>query len=402
MNRLKSLFKMNPIIVKEIRSRMRGPRAFITLTVILVVMGGIMYAILQIILATTRYSTVLSPQVGQTLFAALAYLELFMICVVTPSVTAGAISSEKERLTYEMLMATPLSPSSILWGKLISALSYVFLLLFAAVPLASVVFIFGGVDPREMVKALLLLLVIAVSYGIIGLFMSTLFGRTGRATIASLVVVMGLMLGPLFLAVLVTALRQGGEPPRWILTPSPISALAATLAGSMTTSSGGEFFYILSGIFNFGISPISQTSIPRPLYHYSIPLYLFASIILFMLSTRLLQPTRRWRIRRKELLIGVFVVVGVIGIISAGYLLTASRYEWVSNPNAQVDPLMNGRSEPVWGGPTPSSAEERVEVGPANSLTPTPTAHSAWPGRTHHRDGNGRHLCCGGPAVVHH
>ncbi len=132
MNRLKKLWQINPIIVKEIRSRMRGPRAFLTLTLILLAMGGIMYAILQIILATSSYSTVLSPQIGQVLFATLAYLLLFMICAVTPSVTAGAISGEKEKLTYEMLMATPMSPTSILWGKLVSALSYVLLLLFAA------------------------------------------------------------------------------------------------------------------------------------------------------------------------------------------------------------------------------------------------------------------------------
>ncbi len=31
MNRVKNLLKMNPIIIKEVRSRMRGPAAFITL-----------------------------------------------------------------------------------------------------------------------------------------------------------------------------------------------------------------------------------------------------------------------------------------------------------------------------------------------------------------------------------
>src|SRR5689334_17202346 len=93
-NRFKSFFTLNPIIVKEIRSRMRGPRAFVTLTLILLAMGGVMYGMLQIILASSRYTNLLSPQIGQGLFAALAFLELFMICAVTPAVTAGAISSE--------------------------------------------------------------------------------------------------------------------------------------------------------------------------------------------------------------------------------------------------------------------------------------------------------------------
>ena len=104
---------VNPIIIKELRSRMRGPRAFITLTVILLLIGGLMYAMMQIILSTSRYTNILSPVVGQSMFAALAYLELFMICAITPAVTSGAISSEKEKQTYEMLMATQIGRAHV-------------------------------------------------------------------------------------------------------------------------------------------------------------------------------------------------------------------------------------------------------------------------------------------------
>lgn len=343
-NALKHVWKVNPIIVKEIRSRMRGARAFITLTILLVVMGLAMYGILQIILATSRYSSVVSPQIGQTLFASLAFLELFMICAVTPAVTAGAISGEKEKQTYEMLMATPLSPTAVLWGKLISALSYVLLLLFAAVPMASVVFIFGGVAPRDMLKALLVLLTVAVSYGVLGMFMSALFGRTGRATVASFIAVILLMIGPLFIAVLFSAIR-GGEPPRWLLAPSPISALSAALAGSTGSNNGSNLFYILSGVFNMGIAPISKTGIPRPLYHYSIPFYALLSLILYLFAMRLVQPTRRWRLRAKEVLLGVGVLLVAGGMVVGLFLMTANRYE-LAEPQPGSEP---GLTQPGMG-----------------------------------------------------
>jgi ABC-2 type transport system permease protein len=330
---LKNLFRVNPIIVKEIRSRMRGPRAFITLTIILALMGGLMFAMLQIILVNSRYTTVLSPQIGQGMFGALAFLLLFMISAVTPAVTAGAISGEKEKQTYEMLISTPLSPSSILWGKLISALSYVLLLLFAAVPLASVVFIFGGVAPADMLKTLVLLLVIAITFGVLGLFMSALFGRTGRATVASFLTVALLMIGPLFVAGLVGILRQA-EPPRWILAPSPISALSAVLASTMGRGGLGDVFFFFGGIFNMGIAPMSQFGIPRPLYHYSLPFFGVLSLILYMVATRLVQPTHRWRLRRKEILAGVGTLVVVIALIVGAFLVSANRYEWAANPNA--------------------------------------------------------------------
>lgn len=369
MTRLKSLLHINPIIVKEIRSRMRGPRAFITLTVMLVAMGGLMYGLLQIILASARYTSVLSPQVGQALFASLAFLLLFMIAAVTPAVTAGAISGEKEKQTYEMLMSTPLSPASILWGKLVSALSYVLLLLFAAIPLASVVFIFGGVAVRDMIKALIVLLVVAASYGVLGLFFSALLGRTGRATVASFLTVIILMIGPIFVAGLVGVLR-GSEPPRWILAPSPISGLSAALASTMSSASGGELFYLLGGIFNMGVTPISLNGIPRPLYHFTIPFYLVLSLVLYLLSTRLVQPTRRWKMSKKQIFTGLGIVLFVVGAIAGAFWATAPRYEWAKT-NQQTDPLLNP-SEPVQVVPGVMT-EKAVEVGPAPTLSPTPT-----------------------------
>ncbi len=210
-------------------------------------------------------------------------------------------------------------------------------------PLASIVFIFGGVALRDMLKVLIILISTAVAFGVLGLFMSALFGRTGRATIASLLVALVLMFGPLFITVLVAALNQGKQPPRWLLGPSPISALAAALASSVGQTGGGELFYVLGGIFNTGVSAISTTSIPRPLYHFTLPFYLILSIILFMLATRLIQPARRWKISSRELLLSLGGVLALMGVVAGGYLLTTNRYE---NAVTQLTQQRNGLVEP--------------------------------------------------------
>jgi ABC-type transport system involved in multi-copper enzyme maturation permease subunit len=327
--------------VKELRSRMRGARGFITLTITLLLSAGVMYGLLQIMLALSSNSTgILSPSIGQSMFTVLAFLELFMVCAITPAVTAGAISGEREKLTYEMLQSTPLSTASIVWGKLVSALSYVFLLLFAAVPLASLVFIFGGVTPRDMLKVLLMLVMLAVSFGVLGLFMSALFGRTGRATVASFLVVLGLMFVPLLVAVAVSVVRQG-VPPRWILAPSPISMLSSVLAPAAGPNSplGGIIPNLGGWFMNQAITPISQTSIPRPLYHYSLPLYAGVTLVLYLLTTRLLQPAHRWWLNKKEILVGVGLVFGLAALVAGGYFSTASHYEWVRVTPSNVQPL---------------------------------------------------------------
>jgi ABC-type transport system involved in multi-copper enzyme maturation permease subunit len=340
---LKLKWSANPILVKELRSRMRGGRAFATLTGVLLLLGGMSYALFRMVLATTQNSgTPVSPQIGQTLFTGLAFLELMMVCGITPAVTAGAISSEQEKLTYEMLLATPLRPASILWGKLVSALSYVFLLLFAAVPMASLVFIFGGVTLRDMVKAMLVLIVVAVMLGVLGLFMSALFRRSGRATVVSYAVVLGLLFGPLFLALASSILHQN-QPPRWLLVPSPISALFSVLNPAALQYGGGNLFYLLGGQF-WGLvqTPISQTGIPRPIYHYSVPAFIGLTLVLYLVSTRLVLPAHRWRLKWREVLLAAGMLLGFSGLVAGAFALTWDRYERISlfnQPSSQPQPV---------------------------------------------------------------
>ncbi len=319
---------INPILVKELRSRMRGGRAFATLSGVLILLAGFSYAIYRVALVAMQYSgTPLSPQVGQIMFAGLAYFELMMICAIAPAVTSGALSGEKEKLTYEMLLATPLNPASILWGKLISALSYVFILIFAAVPMASLVFTFGGVALRDMLKSVLVLGVVAIFFGVIGLFMSTLLGRTGRATAITYVIVMLLMFAPLFASAVAGTMRQT-EPPRWMLIPSPISALGSAMSPSVNPQAlSGAFWMLGSTYWVMGTQAISQVNIPRPLYHYSLPIFIGVALILYLLSTRLVLPSRRWRIHWTEALIALVLLLGFVGTVSAMYFATTNRYE---------------------------------------------------------------------------
>jgi ABC-2 type transport system permease protein len=319
----------NPIIVKELRSRMRGARAFAILTGVLLLLGAVSYVLYRIMLSTLRYTNLpISPQIGQMLFMGLAFLELMMVCFITPAVTAGALSSEREKLTYEMLLTTPLRPASILWGKLVSALSYVFLLIFAAVPMASLVFIFGGVSPRDMIKALVILVAVSVTLGVVGIFMSIWLGRTGRATVLSYLVVLAILIAPGFVYIAVAVLRQA-EPPAWILIPNPVSALFSALTPVAPSGGTSEIFWGLSQLLggNLGTLTGSATSIPRPLYHYTLPLYGAITLLLYLLSTRLVRPTRRWRLGWKEMLAAVALFLLLGGAVALAFGATASRYE---------------------------------------------------------------------------
>jgi hypothetical protein len=139
--------------------------------------------------------TALSATIGHSMFGALLAVETLLIMVLAPAFTSGAISLEREKQTLDLLVTTPLSTLGMVLGKLISALSYVFLLIIASIPLASLVFVFGAVGPEDLVRGYVVLFALAFGMGALGMFISALTKRTQSATVLTYVLVLILSVG---------------------------------------------------------------------------------------------------------------------------------------------------------------------------------------------------------------
>jgi hypothetical protein len=177
-------FRFNPVMLKELRGRMRGVRAFVVLTVYLGLMSAFMALLYLIALPANQISgSAAAGEIGRVLFAGVVGIELLLIIFIAPAFTAGAITGERERQTYDLLKTTLLPAPSFVLGKLESALSYVLLLLFAAIPLQSIAFLFGGVGELELVLAFIILLVTAITLGTVGIYFSTQASRTLSASV---------------------------------------------------------------------------------------------------------------------------------------------------------------------------------------------------------------------------
>jgi hypothetical protein len=148
--------------------------------------------------------------------------------------TAGAISLEREKQTLEMLAATPITSVSIVLGKLLSALIYVWLLIAASIPLTAVVFVFGGVAPDDLLHGYLVLIVTALGLGAFGLLCSSLVKRTQAASAITIFGVLALSMGSLFVIVfwqaLATADQGRGTGPIKGAPPAPLIFLNPFLA----------------------------------------------------------------------------------------------------------------------------------------------------------------------------
>lgn len=179
----------NPVTLKELRGRMRRGKAYIVITIYLVLMSllvGLVYLGLASSANNLGNSGMLQT-VGKIVFGIVVGVEMMMVCFVAPALTAGAISSERERQTFDLLQTTLLPAKSLVLGKLTSAMFFLLLLLVVAFPLQSLASLFGGVALGEVLVAFLLLIVTAFTFSAIGLLISSLIRSTLASTVVSYV-----------------------------------------------------------------------------------------------------------------------------------------------------------------------------------------------------------------------
>ncbi|HWE63663.1 MAG TPA: ABC transporter permease [Chloroflexota bacterium] len=186
---------MIAVLVKELRTRMRGWRAPAVLTVYLAALGIVCYLVLRNNLSGGSFSQQQATKVGSTLFNTLAWLQLLLIVFITPATTAAAISGERQRQTLDLLLVTRLSSLGITVGKLLAAIAFDLLLILCSLPIFALVFLFGGVEPGQVARVFLLFLMLIFSFGSIGILVSVLTRRANSATVVSYVIVLILTLG---------------------------------------------------------------------------------------------------------------------------------------------------------------------------------------------------------------
>ena len=335
--------------VKELRGRMRGRRAFVILTIYLLLLGGFAWMVEMIM--ERQYSfgfggngTYATAAIGQGIFAALLMLETLQVAFLAPSATAGAISMEREKQTLELLVVTPITSVAIVLGKLLSALVYVWLLIAASIPLTAVVFLYGGVAPEDVLRGYLVLVVTALGLGAFGLFCSSLVKRTQAATAITIFGVLVMTIGSVFALIFWQAMATAdngrgsgpikGAPPQAIAYLNPFLAQVDVLCGTETTFGG---WCSIENSLMQTQNPVvfQERAVPAPaplidpgfardgvvvapevgfvggdvapfgvardaFWPQSVIAWLVLSVVLLILTVQFVSPTRRWRLRRRR------------------------------------------------------------------------------------------------------
>jgi ABC-2 type transport system permease protein len=331
------LFGIGTIMTKELRSRMRGRRAFIVLTVYLGILALLTYGVYTVIAPNARAmggvglaNANASALIGQSVFTALSIFQLILVCFIAPAFTAGQISLEREKQTLDLLVSTPLRPTAIVLGKLAAALAFVVLMIVAALPIVAIVLMYGGATVEDLVRQQVVLLATAVLLGAIGLFYSALLKRTQAATVLTYITMLALTLGTTLLFVFLWATIANADqqnfgrqrvPPEQILYLNPGVAMLDVIApaepgggsgvASMLSGLRGDGFAAVGGgeveCFGDVCQPVDVVGNPfggDPSGYWwprIVVTYLLASALLTFAATRLVVPAgMRWAFRRRR------------------------------------------------------------------------------------------------------
>ncbi len=312
---------LRAVLDRELRGRMRGRRAFVVATVFVGLLGlislGLYHLLYEGAIVEARWrlgplpidalpadviSGPASVRIGQALFGGLLGVLTVLTLMVAPALTSGAISSERERQTLELLVTTPISTLGMLTAKLVGSLAYVLLLIVASMPLMGIVFAFGGIAPEDVARAYVMVLAIAFGMGALGLFLSSLIGRTQIATVASYIVVLVLTIGMFALHTWLWAASARGEPegavrdrhaPEVLLWLNPIVADADILCTAIPDAGLCAYTNLVMGL------PEDAPNLPRDALWPRVAIaFVVTGSVLTLMATQLISPSRRLRLRR--------------------------------------------------------------------------------------------------------
>lgn len=235
----------NPVLMKEIKLRFRSPKSFVGILFYLAAMSLFVIGFMYIMTQDGSSGGYLDPGQSFMLFTMLTYIQLVLVLFITPGLTAGSISSEREKQTLNMLLTTSQSSFQIIIGKLLSSIAFLVLMLVSSLPLYSVVFLYGGVSPKQLLLLMFYFFLTTVAVGSLGVMFSTLIRKTIISMIATFGSVLALLAVTGFLSVFFAALSQGG--------PSTFSYLFAAINPAVLTASllapdSGEFLHGMTGL----------------------------------------------------------------------------------------------------------------------------------------------------------
>ncbi|MDN7244343.1 ABC transporter permease [Planococcus shenhongbingii] len=266
----------NPVLIKEIKLRFRNLKSFTGILFYLVAMSVFVFGFI-FLTTTLTGSGFFRPDESFMLFTMMTYIQLGLILFITPGLTAGAISTEREKQTLNILLTTAQTSFQIIFGKMSSSIAFLLLMIVSGLPIYSLVFLYGGVSPSQLAVIFLFYFLTLLTIGSIGVMYSTLLRKTIVSMIATYGTMLFLTAATGFFMVISMQISQFGST---VPTFSPFTYFWASINPAVV------LFTLLQPAYATELQ--SMTAIQLPLWVGYIVFYsLFTALALFLAVKRL-------------------------------------------------------------------------------------------------------------------
>jgi ABC-2 type transport system permease protein len=178
---------LNPILEKDIKTKMRGWRMPIVISIYVLLLGLVLFLFFvsnNQMFNYYGYST-FNPRIAVNAYNTIAIFQFGLLMFIVPALTATAISGERERQTLDLMLCSDISTWSVIIGKLVVSIANIMLFVVASIPVLGMVFLFGGITFGEMMLLFLYYAITALMAASMGIFFSTLFRKNVTAIIAT-------------------------------------------------------------------------------------------------------------------------------------------------------------------------------------------------------------------------
>ena len=179
------MMRLNPIIKRDVKVQSRSMKICFGVFAYELILALVFFLALYIIEQNNIYTSknIYSDLVA--LYPALGVTQLIVLGVIVPVRTASAISGERERQTFDIMMTTGMTPFSVIWGKVMTAIIQSMLFVAASLPIMALTFVIGGVPWSYLFWFFAIALLASFFAASIGILCSSICKRSVSAVILS-------------------------------------------------------------------------------------------------------------------------------------------------------------------------------------------------------------------------
>lgn len=272
----------NPVLIRDLRVLLRGAKSFWGIAAYLLCLGAIVlvgYGT-AVGFGHTRHGYVSAVDIQEGLqgFYYFVFITIAaLLSLIAPALTASSVTTERQRLTMDLLVTTPLSSAQLLTGKILSSVAFLALLLVLSLPASSLCIILGGATLGDVIRIYSLLAVDSLILAAIGIA----FSCAVRASLAAIAWT--------YLAVIAFEITTGSFTP----------AILASRALGIMTGSGGSIRDLDPATVLVALNPFVAVFVGSgsiALFGFHVPLWLATAVVAILLI-RLLLTTAACRLR---------------------------------------------------------------------------------------------------------